>query len=216
MLEAPKIVDAKAVEAEARRLAAEREKAARDAMGREATAAKAGPAPAVLTLQPARAADVPKEVARAPEPLPVAAPPVAAAPPKQEPAAAPVPTEVSVAEKPPAIPAPSTLPVNEGDLVGPGEGVVEPKLTRLGAMTGMPPQARQIKRNADGSIATAVLMALVTEKGGVADTRIVQPSAYKFADEAAVRALKSATIVPATKDGVKVRMWKTFTIAVRP
>jgi TonB family protein len=211
-VEAPKIVDPKAVEAEARRLAAEREKAAREAAGKEPAAAKPA-APAVLTLQPAKPTEAPPAAAvKAPEPLPVAAPPVAA--PKVEPP--PVPTEVSVAEKPPAIPAPSNAPVKEGDLVGPGEGIVEPKLVRLGAMTGMPPQARQIKRNADGSIATAVLMALVTEKGSVAETRVVQPSAYKFADEAAVRALKSATIVPATKDGVKVRMWKTFTIAVRP
>jgi TonB family protein len=100
--------------------------------------------------------------------------------------------------------------------VGPGEGVVEPKLVRLGSMSGLPPEARQIKRGADGSIGSPVLMALVDEKGSVVETRIIQPSRYKFVDEAAVRALKSATIAPATKDGVKVRMWKTFSIAVRP
>jgi TonB family protein len=217
-VEAPRIVDPKAVEAEARRLAAEREKAAKEA-GKQAAAAKtasAGP-PAVLTLQPAKsAAEAPKETAaKAPEPLPVAPPVVAAAPPpKQEPP--PVPTEVSVAEKAPAIPAASSAPVAEGDLVGPGEGVVEPRLVRLGVMHGMPPQARQIKRSADGSIGTPVLMALVDEKGAVVETRIIRPSSYKFVDEAAVRALKGATIQPATKDGVKVRMWKTFPIEVRP
>ncbi len=217
--EAQKIVDPKAVEAEARRLAAEREKAARDAAGKGAgtSTAKPGPAPAVLTLQPAKTAAEapPPAVVKAPEPLPVAAPPVAA--PKVEPvAAAPVPTEVSVPEKPPAIPASSNAPVKEGDLVGPGEGVVEPKLVRLGAMSGLPPEARQVKRAADGSIGSPVLTALVDERGAVAEIRILQPSKYKFADDAAVRALKSATIVPATKDGVKVRMWKTFSIAVRP
>jgi CheY-like chemotaxis protein/tRNA A-37 threonylcarbamoyl transferase component Bud32 len=219
--EAPRVVDPKAVEAEARRLAAEREKAAREAAGKQAAAAKpgAGAAPPVLTLQPAKtAAEAPKETAaKAPEPLPVAAPPlVPAAPPKTEAAAAPVPTEVSVAEKPPAVPTPSSVPVQEGDLVGPGDGVVEPKLVRLGAMGGMPPQARQVKRTSDGSIGTPVLMALVDEKGAVLETRIIRPSSYRFVDEAAARALKGATIQPATKDGVKVRMWKTFPIAVRP
>jgi serine/threonine protein kinase/CheY-like chemotaxis protein len=219
-VEAPKIVDPKAVEAEARRLAAERAKAdaAAKASGKPAAASAAPP---VLTLQPAKTAaeaPPPTTAVKAPEPLPVAAPPVAApavAAPKVE-APSPVPTEVSAPEKPPAIPAPSSAPVKEGDLVGPGEGVVEPKLMRLGAMSGLPPQARQLKRGADGAIGSPVLMALVDEKGAVVETRVIQPSSYKFVDEAAIRALKSATIAPATKDGVKVRMWKTFSIAVRP
>ena len=223
-VEAPRVVDPKAVEAEARRLAAEREKAAKEA-AKQSAAAKTGaaPAPAVLTLQPAKtAAEAPKETAvKAPEPLPVAAPPVAppavAAPPKQEPAAAaPIPTEVSAPEKAPAIPVASNAPVKEGDLVGPGEGVVEPHLLRLGPMSGMPMQARQVKRGQDGSIGTPVIMALVDERGVVVETRLVRPSSYKFADEAAARSLKGATIEPATKDGVKVKMWKTFSIAVRP
>jgi hypothetical protein len=175
------------------------------------------PGPAVTTLQPTRTAAEaqPEAAAKAPEPLPVA-PPVVATAPKTEPAAAPVPTEVSAPETPPTIPAPSSAPLSEGDLVGPGDGVTEPKLVRLGAMAGMPPQARQIKRASDGSIGTPVLMALVDEKGAVVETRLVRPSSYKFVDEAAARALKGATIQPATKDGVKVKMWKTFAIAVRP
>ena len=217
-IEAPKIVDPKAVEAEARRLAAERAKAdaAAKTSGKPATAA-----PAVLTLQPAKTAaeaPPPASAVKPPEPLPVAAPPVAAPPAAAQKVEAPppVPTEVSIPEKAPAIPAPSSAPVKEGDLVGPGEGVVEPKLVRLGTMSGLPSEARQIKRGADGAIGSPVLMALVDEKGAVVETRIIQPSRYKFVDEAAARALKSATIAPATKDGVKVRMWKTFSIAVRP
>jgi len=228
--EGPRVVDPKAVEAEARRLGAEREKAAKEA-AKQAAAAKTGaaPAPAVLTLQPAKTSgEAPKEAAaKAPEPLPVAAPPVVAPPvvappvvassPRQEPAAAaPVPTEVSAPEKVPVIPAATNAPVKEGELVGPGEGVVEPKLVRLGPMSGLPMQARQVKRAADGSIGTPVLMALVDERGVVVETRLIRPSSYKFADDAAARALKGATIEPATKDGVKVKMWKTFPIAVRP
>ena len=106
--------------------------------------------------------------------------------------------------------------MKEGDLVGPGEGVVEPQLVRLGATHGMPPQARQVTRAADGSIGIPIIMALVNEKGAVVSTRIIRPSSYKFVDEAAIRALKGATIRPATKDGVKVKMWKTFPIEVRP
>ncbi len=220
--EPPKVVDPKAVEAEARRLTAEREKAAREAAGKQAAAGKTGaaPGPVVLTLQPAKTAgEAPKEIAaKPPEPLPVAAPPVVAtAVPKPTPvAAAPAPTEVSVAESAPPVPPSSAAPVKEGDLVGPGEGVVEPQLVRLGATHGMPPQARQVSRAPDGSIGTPILMALVDEKGAVVSTRIIRPSSYKFVDEAAIRALKGATIRPATKDGVKVKMWKTFPIEVRP
>ena len=114
------------------------------------------------------------------------------------------------------VPAASNAPVSEGDLVGPGEGVLEPRLVRLGGMGNLPLQARQIKRAADGSIGTPFLMALVDERGVVRDIRVVKPSSYKFVDEAAMRSLKGATIQPATKDGVKVKMWKTFPITVKP
>ena len=127
----------------------------------------------------------------------------------------PPPPEVSVPEKPPVIPAASSAPVQEGDLVGPGEGVLEPRLVRLGAMGNLPPQARQIARASDGSIGTPFLMALVDERGAVREVRVIKPSGYKFVDDAAVRSLKGATIQPATKDGVKVKMWKTFPINVK-
>jgi TonB family protein len=235
-LEPAKIIDPKAVEAEAKRLAAEREKALRAAKqsgtaGKPATAT--APPPAAIGLAPVKAAEPPRAaeiptpaaaaakapdatgvpVIRAPEVKDVkAAEPVAEVP---KPAAAP-PAEVSAPEKPPAIPAPSSAPVKEGDLVGPGEGVVEPRIVRLGAMSALPAQSRQIARGADGSIGTPFVMALIDERGAVLDVRIIRPSNYKFVDEAAVRALKGATIQPATKDGVKVRMWKTFPITVKP
>jgi hypothetical protein len=50
----------------------------------------------------------------------------------------------------------------------------------------------------------------------VTDTRIVRKSAYEFVDEAALVALKGSQIQPATKGGVRVKMWKTFAITVRP
>jgi len=230
--EPAKIVDPKAVEAEARRLGAEREKALRDAAAKQLTAAgkpatASAQAPAVVGLAPVKPAEPPREgdassasvpapksvepssatVVRAPEPRPAEAAP--------KPTLAP-PAEISVPDKPPVIPAALNTPVSEGDLVGPGEGVVEPRLVRLGGMGDLPPQARQVTRAADGSIGTPFLMALVDERGVVRDIRVIKPSSYKFVDEAAVRSLKGATIQPATKDGVKVKMWKTFPITVKP
>ena len=218
--ESAKIVDPKAVEAEARRLGAEREKALRDAAAKQlATAGKPAPAsaqaPAVVGLAPVKPAEPPRAGGGSSVSVP--------APKSVEPSSAtvvrapePRPAEVSVLDKPLVVPAASNAPVSEGDLVGPGEGVLEPRLVRLGSMGNLPPQARQIKRAADGSIGTPFLMALVDERGVVRDIRVIKPSSYKFVDEAAVRSLKGATIQPATKDGVKVKMWKTFPITVKP
>ncbi|HEX7616293.1 MAG TPA: TonB family protein [Thermoanaerobaculia bacterium] len=234
LLEPAKIVDPKAVEAEARRLGAEREKALREAAKQPGTAGKPAtasvPPEAVVGLAPVKVAeppqpsDTPAIAAKGPEPAPTAVPvPRAPEPRPPEPvvepaskSAPPPPVEVSVPDKAPVIPAASSAPTKEGDLVGAGEGVVEPRLVRLGAMSNIPALARQFKRAADGSIGTPLLMALVDEHGAVQDVRVLKPSSYKFVDEAAVRSLKSATIQPATKDGVKVKMWKTFTIAVKP
>jgi TonB family protein len=218
--ESAKIVDPKAVEAEARRLGAEREKALRDAAAKQlATARKpataSAQAPAVLGLAPVKPAESPRAGGASSVSVP--------APKSVEPSSAtvvrapePRPAEVSVPDRPLVVPAASNAPVSEGDLVGPGEGVLEPRLVRLGSMGNLPPQARQIKRAADGSIGTPFLIALVDERGVVRDIRVIKPSSYKFVDEAAVRSLKSATIQPATKDGVKVKMWKTFPITVKP
>ena len=129
----------------------------------------------------------------------------------------PVPTEVSVADAPPAIPPPSSASVKEGDLVGEGEGVTGPKLIQLGEFGTLPPQARLLaRRSGPEGLGTPFLMALISARGVVEEVRIIKPSAYKFVDDAAVKALKSARIEPATKDGVKVRMWKTFRITVKP
>jgi TonB family protein len=235
MPEPAKVIDPRAVEAEARRLTAEREKALREAAKQPGAAGKlataSAPPAAVVGLAPVKVAEPPRPAevpatsmaakasesvatavpsSRPPEPKPTEAVAEAASSP------APPPVEVSVPDKAPAIPAPSSAPVKEGDLVGPGEGVVEPRLVRLGSMSNLPVQARQIKRGADGSIGTPFLMALVDERGAVQDIRVIKPSSYKFVDEAAMRSLKGATIQPATKDGVKVKMWKTFPITVKP
>ena len=234
--EPAKVVDPRAVEAEARRVTTEREKALREAARQAGAAGKPAsasvPPAAAVGLAPVKVAEPPRPseipatastVAKGPESAATAVPISRAPEPKpaetvaEEPkSVASLPVEVSVPDRAPVIPAASSAPVKEGDLVGPGEGVVEPRLVRLGSMSNLPVQARQIRRAADGSIGTPFLMALVDERGGVQEVRVIKPSSYKFVDEAAIRSLKGATIQPATKDGVKVKMWKTFPITVKP
>ncbi len=236
LAEPAKVVDPRAVEAEARRVTTEREKALREAAKQAGAAGKPAsasvPPAAAVGLAPVKVAEPPgpseipataSTVAKGPESAATAVPISRAPEPKpaetvaEEPkSVASLPVEVSVPDRAPVIPAASSAPVKEGDLVGPGEGVVEPRLVRLGSMSNLPVQARQIRRAADGSIGTPFLMALVDERGGVQEVRVIKPSSYKFVDEAAIRSLKGATIQPATKDGVKVKMWKTFPITVKP
>jgi TonB family protein len=209
-----RIVDSKAVEAEAKRLASEREKALREA-SRQASSTSPPPAKkpaaeapatgsAPISLAASRPLEPPKPPERGPVEVAADAAPRATAPEEARPMG-----EV-------ASPSASDAPVKEGDLVGPGEGVVEPKLVGLGTFTGLPPQARQIARTSRDGIGTPLVMALVDEKGVVTQTRVLRPSAYKFVDDAAVRALKGAKIEAATKNGVRVKMWKTFAITVKP
>jgi len=110
---------------------------------------------------------------------------------------------------------PSNAPVREGDLVGPGEGVVEPRIVRMGAFTNLPPQVKQMARGSTG-LGTILISALITESGSVADTRILKKSSYSAVDDAAINALRTSKIDPATKNGVRVKMWKTFSITVKP
>ncbi len=122
------------------------------------------------------------------------------------------------APPPPALaPAAAPSPIGEGDLVGPGEDVVDPKVVRMGSFSGLPPQAAQLARSTpDGTLGTCIITALIDETGAVKEMRVVRPTAYKFADDAAQSALRGAKITPATKDGVKVKMWSTFAVTVKP
>jgi TonB family protein len=220
-VEAQRVVDPKLVEAEARRLAAESEKSRRDAE-RKALAAQApaasAPSTPTLSLAPRGALEPPKPVETAvarpsPQAVAVTEPPVV----KVAPTEIPKPTEVSVPEPPPPTPPPASGRPTEGDLVGPADDVLEPKIVRMGAFTGLPPQAKQIARGSgDGSLGTSILMALIDENGKVTDVRVAKPAPYKFVDDAAIGALRNARINAATKDGVKVKMWATFAVTVKP
>ena len=203
------MIDAKALEAELKKATAEEAKKLREAaqksaaeqQGRPSAGAPTTAAPAV-SLAPSQPLQPPRPAATAtPVPVPTRAP---------EPTPVPVrPTEPPRAvEAPrPAAPAPAAA-VREGDLVGAGPGVQEPRLVKLGAFPRLPAQARRVT-------GPAAIMALVDENGRITSTRVLKSSGNPVADEAAVSAVKGAQIEPATKAGVRVKMWKTFSITVK-
>ncbi len=225
--EAPKIVDPKLVEAEAKRLTAETEKMRREAEKKSGVPpSTAAAAPPAVSLAPRGAIEPPKPAEAAPvrptpQPVATSEPPVVRPSPAEvpPPAAAAAPSTAPPASASPASPETSAAAgaVAEGDLVGPGENVVEPRIVRMGSFSGLPPQAGQLARSTpDKTLGTCIIMALVDETGAVKEMRVLKSATYKFADDVAQRALRSAKITPPTKDGVKVKMWSTFAVTVKP
>ncbi len=161
---------------------------------------------------PASAADEQRPPAEAATPAPPSAAPTAvattptAAPepaPAEERPVAPPPAEprpvVPVEE---AAPAPRAPLVKEGDLVQPGAGVKPPVLVSL-TKPEYPPMARRLK--VEG---TVILSLLIDETGRVIDTRFDRTVAQNVGiNEAALAAARSARFEPATKNGVRVKMW---------
>ncbi|HRY45975.1 MAG TPA: TonB family protein, partial [Thermoanaerobaculia bacterium] len=207
-----KVIDAKALEAELKKATAEEAKKLREAAQKAAAEQQAKPAsgapaaaPAV-SLAPSQPLQPPKPEATAtPVPAPTRAPEPTPVPvrPTEPPRAVEAPRPAA-----PAPAAPAAAAVREGDLVGAGPGVQEARLVKLGAFPRLPAQARRVT-------GPAAIMALVDENGRVTSTRVVKSSGNPIADEAAVSALKGAQIEPATKTGVRVKMWKTFSITVK-
>ena len=150
------------------------------------------------------------------KPQAAAATTAAAPPPAQEAPPAPVPAPAAVVETPPAavpepvvetppaaVPqAPETPQVKEGDLVRPGAGVKPPVLVSL-TKPEYPAMARRMK--VEG---TVIVSLLVDETGRVAETRLESGVSQKVGiNEAALAAVRSAVFSPATKAGVRVKMW---------
>jgi TonB family protein len=207
-MEAEKKIDQKALDEELkRRLETERQKMLEAAKPAEVPKGAVIPVAPTVSLAPKGPLEPPKVVE--------------AARPTQPPAPVVQPTEPpKVVEAPtpiPAAPAPAVAAVKEGDLVGEGgEGVVPAKLVKLGPFAGLPPQARDISRKRGNQGFETRILALVNERGQVSESRVLVSSGYKFVDDAALNALKSASIEPATKNGVRVKMWKAFPIKVNP
>jgi TonB family protein len=181
-------LDAKAVEAEVQRqLAAKR---------KELEKAAATPGKNVA------GAETPAAVAVAPtEPEPTLAPPTAH----------PEPTAIPTEPPPPPTEAPRAIPVQRGELVGPGADVVEPVLISVPKVN-YPLVAREQR-----STGRVVVLVQVDENGKVIESRLQQGLQGQGAvNEAVVAAVRNAKFRAATKSGIPVKMWRPVVVEVKP
>jgi TonB family protein len=100
-------------------------------------------------------------------------------------------------------------PVREGDIVPPGEGVIDAKLARKVEPIAPPSSAVM------GNRGFAMFSVLVGINGSVESIRLIRSSGSGAFDDLATAAAKKTTYTPATKDGVRVRMWKTLRYDVK-
>ncbi|MDX2437984.1 MAG: TonB family protein [Acidobacteriota bacterium] len=129
--------------------------------------------------------------------------------------ATPTATATSTRVPPTATPVPSSTPipptptpaVREGDIVSPGPNVVPPYALQ------QDPPAYPLKAQRMKQKGLVEIEALVGTNGIVEDTRIisVDPLGFGF-EEATEAAVKTWRYRPATKLGVKVRMWVTIRV----
>ncbi len=109
------------------------------------------------------------------------------------------------APKPEPPPAPRKPAVKEGELVTDGPGVVRPQVVTL-VKPEYPPMARRLR--VEGEVVVSVL---VDETGRVVDTRLDKRVPQEVGlNEAALEAARKARFRPATKNGVRVKMWTTI------
>jgi TonB family protein len=160
--------------------------------------------------QPAPTA-APQPAAATSEPAPPRPAPAEAAPPPPAPAAQKEPEPAKAQEKPPEPakrePEPEAPRVKVGELADAGPGVSPPQLVSA-PKPGYPPMARTLR--VEGTVVVSVL---VDENGGVQDVRMAEPIRQNVGlNEAALAAARSAHYKPATKDGVRVKMWTRLRI----
>jgi protein TonB len=108
------------------------------------------------------------------------------------------------------VPAPQARKTQPGDLVQAGPGVTAPKLTSR-VDPRYPASAQRLNK-----AATIDIRVLVDETGRVLETQRVGAKAGFGFDEAAIDAARRATFTPASKDGVRVKMWYTMRVAFQP
>jgi TonB family protein len=109
-----------------------------------------------------------------------------------------------VAPPPTLAPPPTTLPpVRAGDLVDVADPAVSPPVFLSETPVVYPEIAWRVSREG-----TVLLEALVDETGAVVETRVVESSEPGFGfEKAAIRQVESRRYRPATKSGVRVRVW---------
>lgn len=106
--------------------------------------------------------------------------------------------------------APLVQQVREGDLINLGELDQQPEL-RSQVRPVYPPMALRKK-----SEATVIVSVLITEEGRVADVKVLRGETGKLGfDEAAVRAVRSASFTPPVKQGKRVKTWKPLPIVFK-
>jgi TonB family protein len=119
----------------------------------------------------------------------------------EEPSAGP--EAASPANAPVVLPG-STDDVREGDLVAPGPGVVGPEVTKA-----VEPIYPPLSSNM-GSEGIAMFSVLVGPEGKVEVLKLIVSTGSEPLDESAEDAAWQTEFRPATKNGIKVRMWKTL------
>ncbi len=177
--------------------------------------------PSTAASPPSTTAEKPTTTTSAPEPAPAATTPSQPAPATTEPAATPAtgssaPVEEPRTVEPAPVPAPAATSttraqsVRVGDLVEAGPGVTPPKLaSRLEPR--YPPTARNFNKSA-----TVNVRALVDENGRVERAEVSGAKAGYGFDDAALAAARTARFEPATKGGVRVKMWTLLRITFQP
>lgn len=110
-------------------------------------------------------------------------------------------------EQTPPQPAPAPA-VREGDLVEAGTpGLVEPRLIDMKKVD-YPPIARMQKVSG-----TVIISALISETGRVLDAKVLRGVSRNVGiNEAALEMVQGARFQPATKDGVRVKAYKTIAV----
>ncbi len=142
----------------------------------------------------------PTPIPPTPTPTETATPTVTATTTRVPPTATPVPS-------PTPIPPTPTPAVREGDIVSPGPGVIRPE-----AIHQEPPEFPR-KAQLMGQVGVVEVEALVGVNGIIEDIRIISVDHKGFGfEEATEAALRKWRYRPATKLGVKVRMWVTIRV----
>ncbi|HEX6902051.1 MAG TPA: TonB family protein [Thermoanaerobaculia bacterium] len=172
-----------------------------------AAKAAAQPPPAAAQAAPPEPSPFQTPPAAKPaEPEPATPPPAASDPPPQQREPDPPPPEPARPREPEPQPEP-TPSVRVGALVEPGPGVTPPQLVSF-PKPEYPPMARTLR--VEGIVVVAVL---VDENGQVQEARVAEPIRQKVGlNEAAVAAARAARYKPATKEGVRVKMWTRLRI----
>lgn len=191
-----------------------------------ASAPTAAAAPAPAASEPAPAATLPAATPAAAGATTTHAPAEAAATtaaqrpasapaqtPVQAPATAPPPAASPSAEPAAPTPAPAPRPAagatRVGDLVAMGAGVTPPRVLRQPPLA-YPQVARRLRKEA-----TITVRVLVDERGNVTDVDASGSKVGFGLDEAALSHARNCIWAPASKDGVKVKMWSDLRVVFK-